>query len=350
MLTLTHLSISAVATAGILGTTDPIAISIGAIAGILPDIDVTKSPAGRIFFPISKYLEKHFTHRSFTHSILASAIVAIVAYTFCYFGLLQWLYGHSIAIGFTFGYLADLITKSGVQLFYPSRVRCVIPGNRNYRIATGSNPEYALLICSIALLFLILNINSRGGASFTVNQFLATPRGVQELLADKGRSNQIIATIEGSNNSDRSQVNNKFLVLEQTGVNSFLVAPIDKLNQIYEVSNKPDSGQIFAKKIVASLGDKIDFQYRRVLFQDEEIQPRLRSIDNERAQVFLKGWLTIEDAEELTIEPESDRYQSITKKGSKLELNFCPLDKLMKLSSGLWGKGSLRAIYMLKPS
>lgn len=349
MMTLSHLAISALATAGILGTADPVIIGMGAVFGTIPDVDITKSPAGRIFFPLSQYLEQRFPHRSFTHSILASSIMAAFCYGWSLVDLLPWLYAHAIVIGFTFGYLADLITKSGVQLFYPSRIRCVLPGNRNLRLSTGSNVEYGILVFVLVLLVLVLNMNSHGGASFTINQFLATPRGVQELLNDRGRSNQIIATIEGVMNADRSRVNGKFIVLEQRGVGSFLVTPIEDLSKVYQVSNRPDGSQIFAQKITGSLGNKLDFQYRRVFFDDEELTPKLNWIAKEKAQTYLSGSIAIEDGDELKIELDPRQHQAIVKHGNKLDLDYCPLDKLIKLSNGLWGTGQARAIYTLKP-
>jgi inner membrane protein len=112
MMTLSHIFISSLATAAITGSSDPIAIGIGGIAGLLPDVDGAKSPAGRILFPLSKYLEKHFPHRSFTHSILASIVLSAICYGFNYAGWLSTEYAHAVVIGYTFGYLADLVTKS----------------------------------------------------------------------------------------------------------------------------------------------------------------------------------------------------------------------------------------------
>jgi inner membrane protein len=60
MMTLTHLAISGLATSLIVGTADLIIIGVGAITGLFPDVDVGKSPAGRILFPLSRFLEKRF--------------------------------------------------------------------------------------------------------------------------------------------------------------------------------------------------------------------------------------------------------------------------------------------------
>ena len=72
MMTITHLLASSIATGAFLGTTQPEIILCGAIAGLLPDIDISTSPIGRILTPISRFLETRLAHRSATHSIIAS--------------------------------------------------------------------------------------------------------------------------------------------------------------------------------------------------------------------------------------------------------------------------------------
>jgi inner membrane protein len=132
MMTLTHLAISGLMTGLVLGTADPVVLTVGsiaslapkAIAGLLPDVDISKSPAGRLLTPISRYLEKRLSHRSYTHSILASVVIAAVVYTLAYVGILPRPIAHAIVIGYTSGYLADLTTESGIQLFFPATLRC----------------------------------------------------------------------------------------------------------------------------------------------------------------------------------------------------------------------------------
>ena len=40
-------------------------------SSLLPDIDHTKSVMGKIFFPLARYLDKNFGHRTITHSLTA---------------------------------------------------------------------------------------------------------------------------------------------------------------------------------------------------------------------------------------------------------------------------------------
>jgi inner membrane protein len=325
-----------------IGSSDPVTIGIGGIAGLLPDVDGTKSPAGRVLVPLSKYLEKHFPHRSFTHSILASIVIAAFCYGFSYAGWLSNDHAHAVVIGYTFGYLSDLITKSGIQMLYPASLRCVVPGNRNLRLSTGSNVEYALLVIIIALLILTLNINTRGGMASALNEILGTPRGVQELVNKKGGTHQIIVTVDGVRTFDRARVHNSFAVLEQKDAGTFLVHPLDRPNELYQVSNRPDGDrQIFAERITGSVGGRIKTQLQTINFSDEEIRPKLIALQSPSAQVYLSGSIDIEDPEEVTIEYNPQLYPSIVKRGNKLELERCPLDRVLELSIDTWGTGQL---------
>lgn len=80
MLGISHLLISGTATSLLLGTASPTVIAVGAIAGLLPDIDISTSPAGRVFPWVSSYFESKMPHRSCTHSLVASGVVCAVGY------------------------------------------------------------------------------------------------------------------------------------------------------------------------------------------------------------------------------------------------------------------------------
>ncbi len=346
-MTLSHIFISSLATAAITGSSDPIAIGIGGIAGLLPDVDGSKSPAGRILYPLSKYLEKRFPHRSFTHSILASIVLSAICYGFSYAGWLSSEHAHAVVIGYTFGYLSDLITKSGIQMLYPASLRCVVPGNRNLRLSTGSNVEYGILTIVLALLILVLNINTRGGMTTTLNEMLGTPRGVAELMNKKGGS-QIIVMVEGARTFDRSRVHSSFAVLDQKDIGTFIVHPLDRPSELYQVSNKPDGSQIYAERITAKEGQKIKIQSQFIRFNDEEIATKLLTLSQSpSAQIYLSGSIEIEDAADVTIDINPDRYPVIIKRSSKLELNHCPLETFINLIGDTWGTGqvAVKAIY-----
>ena len=344
-MTLTHLAISGLMTSLIVGTADPTIVSVGAIAGLLPDVDISKSPAGRILFFLSSFLEKRFPHRSCTHSILASIAVAAVVYGLAYGAVISWRLAHAIEIGYTAGYLVDAITKSGIQLFFPATLRCVVPGNRNLRLSTGSNWEYTILVLVVAMLLLVLNINTNGGMGTSLNEILATPRGVQELMNQKGNTHQIVVHIDGVRTFDRARIQNDFVVVEQRDANTFTIHPLSKPDELYQVSNRPDMGhQIVSERITGKVGRRVTTKIESVTWVDEEILPRLeKTIDRyPDAQMYLTGSIEVDDPEQISILAKPQQLATVTKQGRKLEFNSCPLTVALNLLWEQWGSGQVR--------
>jgi hypothetical protein len=127
--------------------------------------------------------------------------------------------------------------------------------------------------------------------------------------------------------------------------------PSSRSIELYQVSNRPEGDslrdgraerQIFSERITASVGHRIKTQVQFVRFEDEEIRPKLVAIDRaEAADIYLTGSIVIEDADELKIEINPQHYPFMVKRGGKLELDRCPLEKLIDISSDLWGTGQL---------
>jgi inner membrane protein len=173
-----------------------------------------------------------------------------------------------------------------------------------------------------------------------LNEILGTPLGVQELVNKKGGTHQIIVTVDGVRTFDRARVHESFTVLEQKDAGTFLVHPLDRPNELYQVSNRTDGSQIFAERITAHVGQKIKTQLQTIRFTDEEIRPKLLGL-SQVAQSYLTGSIAIEDPEELTLESNPQEYPSIVKRGGRLFLDRCPLDSLIDIIGDTWGTGQL---------
>ncbi|TRU19125.1 MAG: metal-dependent hydrolase [Microcystis aeruginosa Ma_MB_S_20031200_S102] len=89
-MSITHASIAAASISLVIGTADPMALGLAVLGSQLPDIDITTSTIGKIFFPISSFLEDRFPHRSITHSLLATGLIGAVSLPIGYF-LGNWL-------------------------------------------------------------------------------------------------------------------------------------------------------------------------------------------------------------------------------------------------------------------
>ncbi|MDG4551695.1 MAG: metal-dependent hydrolase [Candidatus Contendobacter sp.] len=126
--------------------------ALAAVAAILPDIDLPPSKIGRLFFWVSVPLERRFGHRTLTHSLVGLAGLAVVVSPLW---LLQPLYFWCVVGGYWSHLWLDMLNIRGVDLLWPSPVRLVTPGNRNWRLEVGSKAEMillsALLVTTLAL-------------------------------------------------------------------------------------------------------------------------------------------------------------------------------------------------------
>ena len=92
---------------------------VGAVllGATLPDIDHPRSPIGRLFLPLSRYLNSRHGHRTLTHSLLGLGIFWLAA------GLLEQTLWQSqrltaiAVIAMVSHLLFDMVTLQGVLLF-----------------------------------------------------------------------------------------------------------------------------------------------------------------------------------------------------------------------------------------
>ena len=112
-------------------------------AALLPDLDHSSSVLGRRF--------KLFTflkHRGLTHSLLGIALLYFILngiQTYVYQPIEPYI--NYILLGCISHVLLDMLTPSGVSLFYPFKKRIKIP-----LIKTGSWLETAFALCMVALM------------------------------------------------------------------------------------------------------------------------------------------------------------------------------------------------------
>ncbi|MBC8109865.1 MAG: metal-dependent hydrolase [Verrucomicrobia bacterium] len=117
----------------------PADLAVTVFFSLLPDIDHTKSILGKLFFPIARYLDTHFGHRTLTHSLVCWLAVSLLAgLVFKFFNAPFGGWG-AASLAYLSHLIFDMCTKSGIPFFYPfSSARCVIPGNPAMRMPTGN--------------------------------------------------------------------------------------------------------------------------------------------------------------------------------------------------------------------
>lgn len=121
--------------AGLWLLADPLAAGMAGVGALAPDIDTPHSAASRAGWPfgaVIRFFVRH--HRGITHSALACALVCAGAYALA----------RPPALGFALGYmshlLADMTTKRGLAVLWPSsRVYRLLPAR--LAIRTGGRLE-----------------------------------------------------------------------------------------------------------------------------------------------------------------------------------------------------------------
>lgn len=155
----------------------PIYIASTIFGALIPDIDYTKSMIGKIFRPISKYLNRRFGHRTITHSLLAMLgsflLFAFIESTF--FG--KTTTSKIYLLGFFSHLILDMMTVQGVPLFYPFlRNPCVLPGNPNARFKTGNLHSETMIFCFFLLSLVFLQPLFANGFWTQYNRYFGTPK------------------------------------------------------------------------------------------------------------------------------------------------------------------------------
>jgi inner membrane protein len=140
-------------------------------ASLLPDVDLPPAKIGRLFWFISVPLERRFGHRTLTHSAVGIAAVALLA------SPLWWvepLYFWTVVGGYWSHLWIDMLNIRGVDLFWPSPLRLVTPGNRNWRLEVGSKGEMILLsglLVVVAALYPLGHVGFRDALQAVLKNF-----------------------------------------------------------------------------------------------------------------------------------------------------------------------------------
>lgn len=307
MMSLTHITLSVAITSLSLSTADPILLLSAALASQIPDIDTSRSKVGRLFKPVSKWLEKRFPHRTVTHSILATVVVAMLTLPIALLWLKCWL---AIVLGYFCGWFGDIFTKQGVAAFYPSAARAIAPGNPRFRLSTGSNAELFVLAMLVVAVIVSTNINSSGGILRTFNQTLGIPSGAVEIVNAETSLYLLTATISGWALIIQQPVNADFEVVKSLTQSDLLVK--DKQGQLYRVGTSQEC-QIIANRIAIHRGQKIRSRAVEVLLKDRLIAEALAGIPPKLFErTYINGTLTLQDAEDLEIPTHTNRFDTLT--------------------------------------
>ncbi|MGK7896728.1 MAG: metal-dependent hydrolase [Xenococcus sp. (in: cyanobacteria)] len=345
MMSITHATFSVSLTSIVLGTANPAILGVSAIASLLPDIDTSKSFIGRLFFPLSCWIETRTVHRGITHSFFATGMITLITYPLAAIGYSPiW---KALILGYFWGWFADVFTKSGVEAFYPSRGRLIIPRNPHLRLGTRSRAEWFLLMVLVAIAIISININSAGGIIRGFNQALGLPSGAVEVVSEDTSRYLLTAHIKGRNAITEMPIDASYEVIEPLTANDLLVK--DSSGMIYRVGQSQEC-QIIASQIRVERVKPIKTKVSNLILDDEDIYTAVQfKIQNSKGKmadrIYLSGTLTIFDAEDLTLPTHLDRFDTITlQPGSDIayaRLVSANPQEVMKLLGDYYASGNL---------
>ena len=322
---LTHSAIAAAAVGFSLGTTHPLVMGMAVLGSQLPDLDTSTSLIGQICFPVSRWLEQRFPHRTLTHCFLATVAIGLISFFLWRTGL-DWKAAAALPIGHLVSCFADTFTKQGVQLFFPASAWCVFGSNPNRRLTTGGVGEYWVLAGAVALVVLNINLTGSGGIVRVAGQSLGLKSEAIAIYNQSAANHQIWADIKGVYASDRTTANGKYFVIDAVG-SDFIILSRD--GQPYQTGQ-----QIIIEKLTIAPGDRSQIQTSTIAFDDEEPQ-----IPTMGGLAWVSGEVTIDFPEDLSI--PIGPYPVAQLSGSTLRLSYCPVDLARQLLSGQYAIGNL---------
>ena len=193
--------------------------AVALLGGLIPDLDTRASYVGRVLRLTSSTLERFFAHRSFTHSLVVQTIGGLLAW---------WLLPGGFALALITGWVShswcDMMTKGGVAWFWPARIRCVLPGNPDYRMEVMGGAELAFLLISIlvGVLMMPLAATGKGTAGLIRGALGDLEMARREYDGVKGTA-QFDVEITGRNNRTYDDVSGTYRVIGPWATAGFIL-------------------------------------------------------------------------------------------------------------------------------
>lgn len=285
MISPTHFAFGILATSLACQSLNPAILLVGGCSSLLPDIDHTESIIGRLLLPISKAINERFGHRTITHSLIGVLIVAAISAAI-------FTANQQVAVAFFVGYLSaivgDMMTKSGVKLFWPDQSNWAILENPALRFKTGGIGEFVLLLVIFSGAIANFNAVSGGGISEVASNYYSGLIGKKKAAVDffNRHSNQYLIglKITGYMASDRRPVSSNFRVIHIEGASIYVQNPLT--GYLYKLEQ-----EIIVTKVKPYKEGIGSASTNKLTLNDEKLEPRLKS-----GEIYYFGKLSLEDA------------------------------------------------------
>jgi membrane-bound metal-dependent hydrolase YbcI (DUF457 family) len=307
----------------------PAMFATAALTSLLPDIDTPRSEAGRLIRPVASFLEVMFGHRTVTHSIIGTVLLALILRPLIHLPLNIPLY-HAAILGFLSHLVLDMSNKEGIEFTWPLRYRWVFPKSEKYRLAVGSPSERTLKIVCIGLAVALFLLHLIGPRSI-LHRILATPSaGSTEYYQQLLRDHRVEAEISGIWTKSQTVVENRSFEIIAADSFAVYVRRKEEATKVYCVSETAISSISHARIKVKKRG-RATQQVFSVSFSNDRWD---KTLVLRFPQALVSG--RIQTTDDLSAAPaqakpptfDIDEYPTIRPEGENWELVHTPIELL----------------------
>jgi inner membrane protein len=200
---------------------------LAAVFSVFPaDLDTRQSVFGRLLPFLADFVEHKWGHRGFTHALIPQLIVIIPLFMFASFGIAL-----AIFCGWHSHSWADMMTKPGIQFWWPSRYRCVLPGNPKFRMYVAGWGEFwfAVIMCILAFPLHRMALTGQGATGLVRQQVAFIGAARQTYDAQKGQNEWLLEIIQGRDNVTLQDISGQYVVVAGYGEEGFLIRQNDQV-------------------------------------------------------------------------------------------------------------------------
>lgn len=270
-------------------------VSMVSFGSLISDIDTPTSAFGRTIFPLARWVEGRWGHRTITHSLLGILGFGIL--------FLPLLFFHSVLykaflIGVFSHPIIDMVNTTGVAFFWPSERRVVFPyvekEPTKLRIMVGSFHEMVLLGVLVAFVAAFYPVGQFGFRR-VLHYMLGNPHGAVEDYRRLAGSHKVFAEIKAIDLVTQQHFEGTYEVLGALGQTTLI---FKKGNELYTLGLRDDCNY-YPKKVRVRQAEKIN-----VITQEVDMSSRMlgdiRYFMDPTKEQYLYGALKVEGNPNLT--------------------------------------------------
>ncbi len=301
-------------------------VAITAIGSLLPDIDLPTSAIGRPFFPIAGWINRKIGHRTLTHSLVGLVIFGALAFGTAW-SLAFWMgapvyaYALLLALGYSAHILVDTLNKTGVDLFWPGRVKAVFFGNEKYRIVSaGSGDYWFMTVCLLANLGLYPV--ARDGFTFSLHRAFGDIYSVSMDYKQYGDKNRIWIDLEGVEVLSNRKVKGRFEILAALDNGAVLI----ERDGVKQVVSRTPPHHLYPDRAKIVIGEPVSIQTAQIDMAGHTLGevPRFPGA----ARVLYYGHLT--PVKQTPLSVHQDRYDPLALRLEKLRLEHAEYEDIRR--------------------